>query len=597
MISLDFEISSSLKRSGIKKIEYINDDEAIATLSIFYKKEHKPWLIPLSPKFDETVRVLDTFIDGRLDSQSKDELKNCINDNLLRIKPHQYKVEQELDYEEWFTELRTKYENLHKTAEENFPGLWASLEFELSVQKILNLKDCSLPFAGILLGPPGVLKTLGLGLFRKWKNVFYTDKFCARAFVSHSTAVKREHLAEIDLLPKIKNKFFLTPELSPTFATKDDDLIETLGIITRILDGQGYESDTGAHGHRGYNGVYMFTWVGAAVDIPYKVHKYLGTLGPKLYFFRLPLSEKLDEEYIEQMNKDDYNVKAPIVQEALIDYLEYFDKCPKLLVDKESESESGLLKMSWDHDRDDKRTERIVVKLGKLLVYLRAVVTTWETDDTQGLNYAYTLATREDPLRAMIQLRNLARGRALSQGRNFLTMEDMPILFKVVFSTASLERVRVFELLISNGGKLTTSMIEASLNTSNNTAKRTMAELIAIGLVTLGEVKSDSGSNEKQITLKDEFDWFLRAEMQSVRNLPPYYSKSESDPETEKERLGGHFSYTCYQCEKDGKNFRTNFKLDYERHWIKSGHPGSCYPGIADLELHGWAAQGKEWEI
>ena len=330
MISLNFEISNSLKRSGIKKIEYINDDPAIASLTIHYRND-KPWLIPLSPKFDETVRLLDTFVDGKLDPESKDELKKCINDNLLCIKPHQYKVQQESSYGEWFTELRTKYENLYKIAEDNFPGLWASLEFELSVQKILNLKDCSLPFAGILLGPPGVLKTLGLGLFRKWKNVFYTDKFSARAFVSHSTAVKREHLAEIDLLPKIRNKFFLTPELSPTFATKDDDLIETLGIITRILDGQGYESDTGAHGHRGYNGVYMFTWVGAAVDIPYKVHKYLGTLEPKLYFFRLPLSEKLDEEYIDQMNKDDYNVKAPIVQEALIDYLEYFDKCPKML--------------------------------------------------------------------------------------------------------------------------------------------------------------------------------------------------------------------------------------------------------------------------
>jgi hypothetical protein len=29
----------------------------------------------------------------------------------------------------------------------------------------------------------------------------------------------------------------------------------------------------------------MFVWVGAAVDIPYKVYRYLGTLGPKLYFF------------------------------------------------------------------------------------------------------------------------------------------------------------------------------------------------------------------------------------------------------------------------------------------------------------------------
>jgi hypothetical protein len=61
---------------------------------------------------------------------------------------------------------------------------------------------------------------------------FYTDNFSAKSFVSHSTAVKREELEKIDLLPRIKDKFFITPELSPTFTKKDDDLIEILGILT-----------------------------------------------------------------------------------------------------------------------------------------------------------------------------------------------------------------------------------------------------------------------------------------------------------------------------------------------------------------------------
>ena len=83
--------------------------------------------------------------------------------------------------------------------------------------------------------------------------------------LSHTVlAVKKEALAKIDMLPKIKNKLLLTPELSPTFAKKDDDLIEILGILTRVLDGHGYESDTGAHGHRGYNEPMMFVWIGAA---------------------------------------------------------------------------------------------------------------------------------------------------------------------------------------------------------------------------------------------------------------------------------------------------------------------------------------------
>ena len=186
---------------------------------------------------------------------------------------------------------------MYITCKENLPGLWDSLEFTISVQKILNIADCTLPFAGILLGSPSSLKTVGIELFRKWHGTFYTDSFSAKSFVSHSTAVKKNELVNIDMLPKIKNKFFLTPELSPTFAKKDDDSIEILGILTRVLDGHGYESDTGAHGHRGYNEKIMFSWRGGAVDIPWRVHKVLGNLGAKLYFLRLPKSHKTEDNY------------------------------------------------------------------------------------------------------------------------------------------------------------------------------------------------------------------------------------------------------------------------------------------------------------
>ena len=107
----------------------------------------------------------------------------------------------------WQLELVEKYRNLRNTCNDNLPGLWDSLEFELTIQKILNIAECTLPFAGIVLGPPSSLKTIGIELFRKWINTFYTDSFSAKSMVSHSTAVKKEELAKIDMLPKIKNKY------------------------------------------------------------------------------------------------------------------------------------------------------------------------------------------------------------------------------------------------------------------------------------------------------------------------------------------------------------------------------------------------------
>ena len=43
----------------------------------------------------------------------------------------------------------------------------------------------------------------------------------------------------------------------------------------------------------------MFVWVGAAVDIPYKVYKILNNLGHRLYYFRT----EFPEESIEDLTK------------------------------------------------------------------------------------------------------------------------------------------------------------------------------------------------------------------------------------------------------------------------------------------------------
>ena len=101
------------------------------------------------------------------------------------------------------------HSELKKAVEKNFPNLWDSLEFELAIKNILHINNCTLPFAGIVLGSPSSMKTLGIELFRNIENTFYSDNFSAKSFVSHNTAVKRENLVQIDLLPKIKDKLFL----------------------------------------------------------------------------------------------------------------------------------------------------------------------------------------------------------------------------------------------------------------------------------------------------------------------------------------------------------------------------------------------------
>jgi hypothetical protein len=95
-------------------------------------------------------------------------------------------------------------------------------------------------------------------------------------------------------------------------------------------------------------------------------------------------------------------------------------------------------------------------------------------------------------------------------------MEDIPIVVKTVLSTAQIDRVKIFSLLLASKGRsLSTSRITLSLNISPQTARRKMTEFKAIGLVN----EEDSGSNhELSIRLKPEFSWFLSEEFNQIRD-------------------------------------------------------------------------------
>jgi hypothetical protein len=323
-----------------------------------------------------------------------------------------------------------------------------------------------------------------------------------------------EELEENDLLPQMKNRLFLTPELAPIFTIKDEDLAKTIGIITRIADGDGYRNNSGAHGQRGYGSSedkLIFTWIGATVDIPFRVYKMLSHLGFKLYFFRLPYEDDTEEQLLLGMSED-FGSQIDAIKKELYEYLYLFEMGPHLIYDNE------LHKVKWDKPKDNVDAKKYIVKLGILIQHLRCIVTTWQTEGTQGSEYGYSVSQPEKPKRAIQVLFNIAKGHALLTGRNYITLEDIPIVIKTVLSTALIDRVGVLFLLINNGGKASTDDIVRHLNVTPPTARRTMTELKAIGLVEMYDQKSEHDTNYmKHIRLKDKFEWFLTEEFERLR--------------------------------------------------------------------------------
>jgi hypothetical protein len=444
----------------------------------------------------------------------------------------------DLTLDEWLSTLQQKHKVLQDTVKKYMPDIWIGIDYVLSILRILNLHDCTQPFIGLLLGRPGSGKTVILSLFRDWVYAYFKDRFTPKAFVTHTTAVEsKEELEEIDMLPLMKDNIFLTPELSTTFSKKEDELVEIIGIITRLADGQGLSDHSGAHGGREYRDI-MFTWAAAAVDIPDKVYKILSTLGPKWYNLRLPFREKTEDELVkEAIDSVDFSTKERTIKEALFDYLKWFELAPhSIKTENENETETESLplpftkvKIQWDKEHDEYQAHIFIVKVAMLLTHLRCSVMTWKSyTDHEDMDYKAAIC--EDPSRTRQLLYNLARGHALSRGYTHISVEDVSIVIKTVLSTADLDRIAVFTLLISmKDGKLTTNQIMTFLNKSKHYALKTMIELKAIGLADMDDVqatvwvKKQTGeeysitTTTRQITLKEAFKWFMSEEFDRLR--------------------------------------------------------------------------------
>ena len=274
-----------------------------------------------------------------------------------------------------------------------------------------------------------------------------------------------------------------------------------------------------------------------------------------------------------------------------------------------------------------------------MLSYLRCVAKVWETHDSQGSDYAYTISQREVPRRAATCLTNLARGHALLTGRNWITLDDIPIIIKTALDTAQTERVVMFSLLLAHGGTLTTNQILQSLNIARKTALRTMAELKAIDLVEMEDYHEPGQNNiSKKIILNPRFNWFLSDSM--ITKVSPYTTPNiskvieGSTRTTEKivEGMGEFFgnhgngngsedtsteqiadplhvskasrptltkdsNNVSYRCYHNGCNFHTDNEEDYRTHGAtKHVKNPLLYPSKAELEKYCLQPQGKEWE-
>jgi predicted transcriptional regulator len=208
--------------------------------------------------------------------------------------------------------------------------------------------------------------------------------------------------------------------------------------------------------------------------------------------------------------------------------------------------------IEWDKAKDDMEAIKLISRIAIFLSRIRGNTYAYETraggaklstttnnndhvdeslennNNSPSYEYSYEQPIIENPSRANIVLYNIARAHAFEiHGRNYITLEDIPIIIKIALSTANRNRVSILKLLLTakqradNGGhyehkrKFFTSELTEALKMSKSTARRVMKELQVLGLVSIGKETRNGGDND-YIQLLEEFDWLLQKQFQDL---------------------------------------------------------------------------------
>ncbi|MBI4128116.1 MAG: toprim domain-containing protein [Parcubacteria group bacterium] len=391
-----------------------------------------------------------------------------------------------------------------------FPECLAAAEVGVAVITQLLIADVRNPFGLVYVDVPSAGKTITLNFFSDIDELAYsTDAFSPASLVSHASNRKKEALEQIDLLPRIRHKMLVVRDLAPMFAERQENLLKNLGVLTRVFDGEGYESDSGVHGKRGYKGDYTFMFLAGSTPIAPRVWKFMGNLGSRLFFLNMNVTDKSEEELADLLVQNDFKRKEKECREAT----------RQLILTIWARHPDGV---TWEKKSDPRELRAVISRCAKLLAHLRGTVNVWN-DDEDGSKQHHTNVVIEKPIRINQLLYNLARGHALSCGRTVITEEDIWPVIEAAFNSAQYNRIKLLNVLIENAGTAGTAHVEWAIGCSNPTALKEIETLRILDIVETQDVKTtnDAGRPERIVTIRPEFTWFCSEECKRLRDMKP----------------------------------------------------------------------------
>jgi hypothetical protein len=372
----------------------------------------------------------------------------------------------------------TDFNEVLLKVKELMPDCVEPLTVCLSLVGASMLEDVDHCIGVILVGQSGGRKTTTLRMLGDKDPFYWLNNFTPASFVSHDATKTEAQLQKIDLLPRIIQRIMVIPEMAPIFEQRYEDLNRDIAVLTAVMDGQGYQTESGTHGHRGYTGDNRFGMLAGTTPLPTRAWQSLGKLGSRWLFYRLP---DIKNEPID-LKKD----HGAIVNE-----------CREIVTEFISNFWVGYASKKWDKTKEDDNLLELIAYYARHIVKWRGLMV---KQDTEGYNPPMV----EVPYRLTQTLYALARGHALIHGRELLEKSDVDFVSSINESNIPEERVRIYrafsakasEKVNQAGGMENEKLFEIFKNTvlglreaaramgcSEDKAKRVLEELEGLEVV------------------------------------------------------------------------------------------------------------------
>ncbi|MEE8114690.1 MAG: hypothetical protein V3T23_10075 [Nitrososphaerales archaeon] len=363
------------------------------------------------------------------------------------------------------------------------PTLVDPLTANLATVCILSFQDYTQPVSLINVGNSGCGKTTVLDLIMPdrdstLKVLFRCDNFTPASFVSHCSSVKRGRLKDVDLLPRVENKTLITKELAPVFRGGKDDLVKTFAILTAVLDGKGYVSQSGVHGTRGYDYPLVFSWLGATTPLPHSIHALMAQLGGRLLFWNMDSKQQSHQELANFVQDDQFYIAHEYLRGKVNDCLEiHFEKHPPRSVNS-SEIEIPQQE-AW-----------LLAGYAQVMARMRAAFRITEVHDDKK----YIAPVQESEYRIIIMFRYIVRSLALMNGRREVSEDDLRFLRHIALSSMPEQRRKVLKALLEVGSEASTRDLLERVKMSRPTLLEYMEEIGHLGVCSFLRGSNDETS-------------------------------------------------------------------------------------------------------